>query len=334
MICENLSMVPPALVLHSELPNILAQARTPLELLCALAEAGFGTGLDLYALALVEAGEPAMYLCTTAPLAHSAVAGHLAHFAAAVTVRCPAGGTIDWESARQQVVCLRPGRPSLEQELAEYRDVTVALEEDVEAVIRGARLYHPQDSKDNNAWQHFAASIESAVPRLQTMYLATSQPSQTMFDAESGTYTCQYFLDAMERELERARRQEHAQLAMAVVEFCPTQSNAKLSSDLHRLVGEHVANAVRRSDMVGRIGKRSYAVFFHNTGPRRALIAAGRIVEALRSDAQVVEQTRFSVGVSGWEGEGVLEVSGLLSQASQAASEAAAIAPNRAFVYV
>jgi hypothetical protein len=56
-------------------------------------------------------------------------------------------------------------------------------------------------------------------------------------------------------------------------------------------------------------------VFLHNTGPRPALIAAGRIAEALREDDEVSSALSFSLGVSGWEGEGQLEVSTLLAQA-------------------
>jgi hypothetical protein len=74
-------------------------------------------------------------------------------------------------------------------------------------------------------------------------------------------------------------------------------------------------------------------VFFYNTGPRSALIAAGRIADALVSDQVLSAETTFAIGVSGWQLTGP-DATSVLVQARSAATEALLIAPGRAFVYV
>jgi GGDEF domain-containing protein len=123
-------------------------------------------------------------------------------------------------------------------------------------------------------------------------------------------------------------------LSLAVLDLRALPSSPPIAPRLHGRVGKHLAEAVRRTDMVGRIGPSSYAVFFHSTGPRPALIAAGRIAEALRGDDGLMSSLSFSLGVSGWECEGPLCLTTLLAQAGEASSEAATIAPDRAFVYL
>ncbi|MGE5530764.1 MAG: diguanylate cyclase domain-containing protein, partial [Bacteroidota bacterium] len=150
---------------------------------------------------------------------------------------------------------------------------------------------------------------------------------------DSGAYSWQFFLDALEREVARARRQK-AELALAVLELRALPQTEGITPRAHRLIGSHMARIVRRTDLVGRIGEASYAAFLHNTGPRPALIAAGRIADALREDTQLSSCLSFSIGVSGWEGEGLLEVSSLLAQAEEAASEASQGGAGRTFVYV
>lgn len=324
MFAEKTVSVMPPLRLHSEVADSLSRAKTPLDVLTALANEGAEHNLDLWAMGITYEQRPMAYLCSVAPLAPAAAAGQLSHFLSS----CEDSG--DDETATISI-CLRPDLPATEHDLAEYRDMRVTLKTGGEAVIRAAALRHEHASEPN--WSRAQAMVRFAAPYLRGLDLPNRNTTLGMMDLESGTYSWPYFLDALSREVERSRRNSD-ELALAVLELRPLGGQAILTPDAHQRVGQHLAQVVRRTDMVGRTGPCSYAVFFHNTSPRPALIAAGRIVEALRNDPDVMSELSFSVGVSGWEGEGLLEATSLLAQATEAAAEAGVMAPDRAFVYL
>ncbi len=156
-------------------------------------------------------------------------------------------------------------------------------------------------------------------------------PGSRLVCPESGAYTEEYFLDCLEREVQRTRR-HLGELALAVLELRPVDPRVEPGALVQARVGGHLRAAVRRTDLVGRLGPRTYGAFFYNTGPRSALIAAGRIAEALSGDALIAAEVVFALGVSGWEITGP-DAERLLTQARSAAREALLIAPGRAFVY-
>lgn len=334
MYCEESLPALPSLSLHSNLPTVLARARSPLEVLSALAHEGAHFDLDLWAMATVRDGEPAVYLCSLAPLSPNTAGGHLSHFvASASTLECPGALLMpDWAMAPQQVVCLQPALPVVAQDLAEYRDTYLPTGASTGAIVRAATL-DSGATAPSATWSRLQVMLQYAAPYLRAMDMVNSDTARGMVDVESGTYSWPYFIDALEREIDRARRQTD-ELSLAVVDLRPLRSLEEIPAQLHRRVGAHVTGAVRHSDLVGRIGKRSFSVFFHHTGPRPALIAAGRILEALRADEEIAGVLSFSIGISGWEGTGTVEPCTLLSQAGEAAQEAAASGSGKAFVYI
>lgn len=334
MFCEQPDVVVPPLKMHSDLPGELSRARTPLEVLCALAKEGANHDLDLWAMAAVRDGQPGVYLCSLPPLDPFAAASHLSHFVScAGALDCPSDLLMpDWGQAPQQVVCLEPSLRPVGPELAEYRDVHVPTGAATGVIVRAAALA-ATDGVPQPLWSRLQVLLRYAAPYLRALDLANSDTAQGMIDVESGAYSWPCFLDALEREVERARRAE-AELSLAALELRPLKMMEEISPDLHRRIGDHIAAVVRRSDLVGRTGKRSYAVFYHDTGPRPGLIATGRIADRLRADDEITSSVSFSLGVSGWEACGPVEVCTLLSQAGEAAAEAAQMAPGRPFVYI
>lgn len=334
MYCEKSLPVMPSLSMHSNLPTVLARARSPLEVLCALAQEGVHFDLDLWAMATVRDGEPSVYLCSLAPLTPTAATGQLVHFvASASTLECPGALLMpDWGKAPQQVVCLQPTHQTVAQAMSEYRDTYLPTGASTGVIVRAATL-ESGATAPKATWSRLQMMLQYAAPYLRAMDMVNSDTARGMVDLESGTYSWPYFIDALEREIERARRQA-GELSLAVLDLRPLRSLEEVPAELHKRIGAHLTDAVRHSDLVGRIGKRSFAVFFHNTGPRPALIAAGRIAEALRNDKEIAGVLSFSIGVSGWEGTGVVEPCTLLSQAGEAAQEAATVAPGKAFVYI
>jgi len=319
----------------SRLPDLLAQARTPLEVLCGLAEDGIRYGFDLWAMAATRRDQMEVHLCTAAPLSASCAASQLAHFVESAA-DLPCEGDLlmpDWSTAPQRVVCLEPQLPALTQELAEYRDTHVSTGDQTGVIIRAAALAGPGGMRLAPSWSRLPVMVQYAAPYLRAMNLADADTTHGMIDVESGMYSWSYFIDAIEREVDRARRYE-SELSLAVLELKPLGVLGEIAPSLHRRVAEHIVASVRRSDVVGRVGKRTYAVFFHGTGPRPALIAAGRIADSLKADAAIDGFLSFSLGVSGWERSGPLEVNTLMSQAGEAAAEAALISPGSAFVYI
>jgi GGDEF domain-containing protein len=331
MFAEQTVTAMPLLRLHSEFTDALPKARTPLEVLTALAAEGAQHGLELWCMALRrEAGE-GIYLCSQSPLEHGVAALQLSHFITSANEMAERSRLPLWTGTATQVVCLQPQLPPLDPELAEYHDMPIDTGASSPLLVRAASLRNDGGSEPN--WSKLEVMLRYATPYLRALETNSRDTAYGMLDLDSGAYSWQFFLDALEREVARARRQQ-AELALAVLELRPLPQTGEIPPQVHRLIGAHMARIVRRTDLVGRIGAASYAAFLHNTGPRPALIAAGRIADALREDSEISASASFSLGVSGWEGEGLLEVTALLAQAEEAASEAAQGGAGRTFVYV
>jgi GGDEF domain-containing protein len=319
----------------TRLMEALPAARTPLEVLEALAEAGSDHGFELWAMAVVRNHAPAVYLCTTAPLPPAAVATNLEHFVTCASKLDCEGDQLmpDWSQATRHAMCLQPYAPVVTRGLAEYQDRHVPTGQPTGAIIRGATLSETASGAAPPAWDLLESLIRYATPYLRAVDLATTDTARGMIDVDSGAYSWPYFVDAVERECDRARRCG-VEVSLAVVDLKPMRMLREITPDLHRRVGDHLQACVRQTDLVGRIGERTYAAFLHNTGPRPALIAAGRIADAMKGDEVLEATLSFSIGVSGWEKSGPVEGSLLLAQASEAAAEAAQVAPGCAFVYL
>jgi len=319
----------------SRLPELIAGARTPLDILCALAEDGIACGFNLWAMATVWQDIPTITLCSIPPLSPTKAVEQLSHFVATAAEMDCEGDLLmpDWSVARQQVICLRPHLPPLREGCLQYQDTHVYTGEPTGVILRTAVLGPYSDSPTEPVWSRLPLMIQYITPTLRALRLSMADTAHGMIDVESGVYSWAYFMDAVEREMERARR-TNAELSLAVLELKPLKILGDIPAEIQRRIGEHVVGSVRKTDIVGRLGRNTFAIFFAGTGPRSALIGASRIADALKADEALRGLISFSLGVSGWDGTGSADVPTLLTQASEAAAEAALVSPGSAFVYI
>ncbi|NPV47426.1 MAG: hypothetical protein HPY69_10735 [Armatimonadetes bacterium] len=309
----------------------LGSARTPLEVVCSLTELGHRLDLDLAAMAMVTAAGPTLWLGSVAPLQPADLRAQLDHFRGAVGPQLGTQvGRLDWTDVPVLSVCVQPDAPALRVGRVCYRDRVLWLSDEARACVRLVCLDVDTAEFTERRWEEAAELVRTAVPWLRAVTTGHGH-ERPLICPESGAYIKEYFLDCLDREIERARR-HLGELALAVLELRPADPRAELGALVHARVGGHLRAAVRRTDLVGRLGPRTYGAFFYSTGPRAALIAAGRVAEALAADNLVSSEVVFALGVSGWEITGA-DAESLLGQARSAAREALLIAPGRAFVY-
>jgi GGDEF domain-containing protein len=283
-------------------------------------------------MAMVTSGGPVVWLCSTAPLEPSDLQTQLAHFRLAAEMQLEGESSmVDWAEAQITALCSRPLAPPLAVRAAVHRDRPLWLCDETRAVLRVTSLSPGDTAATDSRWEDAQVLVRDAMPYLRATTLGLRH-SSSLLCPDSGVYVEPYFLDCLDREIERARR-HLGELSLAVLELRPTDVRAEPGALVHRRIGGHLRGAVRRTDIVGRVGPRSYGIFFYNTGPRTALIAAGRIADALTGDHHLNSELTFALGVSGWEVTGP-DAESVLGQARAAASEALLIAPGRAFVYV
>lgn len=315
----------------SRLAGQLRSARTPLDVVCRLSEQGGVLGLDLAAMAMVTGAGPAIWLCSTAPLEPADLRAQLTQLQTAAKSQLVAElAQGDWSRVAAVAACVDPGAPPLAVGRFDCRDRVLWLSDEARALVRLACLDAGAAGLPESRWDEAAGLLRAAVPWLRAVTMG-SGPGTPLVCPESGAYVEEYFLDCLDREIERARR-HLGELALAVLELRPVDPRSEPGALVQARVGGHLRAAVRRTDIVGRLGPRTYGAFFYSTGPRAALIAAGRVAEALAGDALITSEVVFGLGVSGWEVTGP-DAESLLSQARSAAGEALLIAPGRAFVY-
>lgn len=237
----------------------------------------------------------------------------------------------DWINASLLTACIAPLAEPLSLGPMIHRDSLVWLCDETRAIIRASCLAENNPLYDEQAWDGAQILIRAAIPYLRAVAVAAGD-SGSLLCPESSVYIGPYFLDCLDREIERARRHQ-SELAIAIMELRPLELTREPSPQIHARIGSHLHSTVRRTDLVGRLGPKSYGAFFFNTGPRSALIAAGRIAEAMSTDPVLTAEINYALGVSGWEVTGP-DAASVLRQARSAASEALLIAPGRAFVYI
>lgn len=315
---------------HLAVAGGLGAVRSPADVLSVLVENGLTLGVEIWAMAMLLEGEPRVWVGSAAPLEPARLREEMAHFLVSAGSQL-GGDSADWAHLRPQAFCLDATQAPLSAAASHHHEVVVRMGTRARALVRATRFTAGGPADRPADWQEVQAMVRAATPYLRNLALQTSATSGIL-DPTSGVYGASFFLDTLDREIERARR-HLSELSLAVVELRPGDLGEDLSVETHAAVGAHLREAVRRTDVVGRLGRRSYAAFLYGTGPRLALIAAGRIAEALSGDAQLRETLAFAIGVSGWEVTGP-DARGVLSQARQAAAEALLIAPGHAFLYV
>jgi diguanylate cyclase (GGDEF)-like protein len=121
-------------------------------------------------------------------------------------------------------------------------------------------------------------------------------------DELTGLYNIRYFQEVMEKELERARRYEHALslLFFDIDYFKEINDNfGHLAGDAAlRRVAEEIAQIVRGSDIVVRYGGDEFAVIMPETGRQGLEVFAERIRCGIEEMIILAEQTSLQMTVS------------------------------------
>ena len=311
----------------------LQKATSPLEAVVAVAERGSKLGAALWQVACWTSEQPLLMIVADGQPTAEQLSSYLAHFclAAGNLLDTGDGVPVEWHHIAPQISWVRGegSEKAAEGWPAEYRDYCLTSDR-VKALVRCSGRAGVAAAEAEVNWRGAEMMAQALVERLGI--LVGGDQENRLLDPVSGVYSEAGFFAALEREIERTRR--HATpLSMAALELVPLRGRSQLLEAVHRGVGEHLQKQVRKGDLVGRIGELSYGILLYHTGPRNALIAAGRIAEALRADELLQGTVTFSLGVSGWDCSGPEGLT-LLSQARRAAAEAAAVAPGRPFIYL
>ncbi len=232
-----------------------------------------------------------------------------------------------WDDRHSQVSFINPG---CEVKAEGAREPRIALLADGQVCMRTVVHHDPGDTRQMIDWEVFENLAEAAARRIVALNERQANGRRFLHDPESDAYCSAYFLDCVDREIERSRRHS-TPLSLTVVQLMPLDAMACLPSAIHERVVHHITGAVRRTDIVGRMDVYSYGAFFHHCGPRDALIAAGRIAEAIREDEDIARRLLFALGVSGWEAPDDDALT-LVLRAREAAIEALETSPGHPFI--
>jgi GGDEF domain-containing protein len=128
--------------------------------------------------------------------------------------------------------------------------------------------------------------------------------------------------ERLQHEVSGLRRQPR-EVGLLRIKLVPRAeiTGADVLEKAYRSVRALISSAVRDDDVVGALDEGDIGVFMPNTGPRRALIAAMRLSDALSENPTVATTLRYYVGVSGWAITGS-DVEGLLLETELAAAQA------------
>ena len=113
-------------------------------------------------------------------------------------------------------------------------------------------------------------------------------------DDATGLYNSRFFVEALTREIERARTYGRPlSLALASVDDAGTEA------ELMRDVGAAVGGSVRAIDMACRVGSTEFGVIMPETDSRSASVASERLLRAVaRAGSQDGSRPRAAVGIA------------------------------------
>jgi diguanylate cyclase (GGDEF)-like protein len=113
-------------------------------------------------------------------------------------------------------------------------------------------------------------------------------------DDATGLYNSRFFVEALTREIERARTYGRP-LSLALASVDDTGTEAPLMRD----VGAAVGGSVRAIDMACRVGSTEFGVIMPETDSRSASVASERLLRAVaRAGSQDGSRPRAAVGIA------------------------------------
>jgi len=200
-----------------------------------------------------------------------------------------------------------------------FVDVGVATRGKLHAVLRACTVQHAGEDVSTAA-QRVARVIGPYVDAC--LLVARGGGQRVSADGMEGFLEYTAFRHRLQLEVSGLRRNPR-EMGLLRVKLVPRQEVTAVEQveRAYRMVNALVQSAVRDSDTVGELDEGDIGVLMPNTGPRRALVAAMRLSDALSENPSVSEVLRHFVGVSGWAITGS-DVEGLLLETELAAAQA------------
>lgn len=199
-----------------------------------------------------------------------------------------------------------------------FVDVGVATRGKLHAVLRACTVQHAGEDVSTAA-----NSVARVIgPYVDACLLVARGGQGLSADGVEGFLEYTAFRHRLQLEVSGLRRNPR-EMGLLRVKLVPRQEVTAVEQveRASRMVNALVQSAVRDSDTVGELDEGDIGVLMPNTGPRRALVAAMRLSDALSENPGVSEVLRHFVGVSGWAITGS-DVEGLLLETELAAAQA------------
>ncbi|MHC4662702.1 MAG: GGDEF domain-containing protein [Planctomycetota bacterium] len=120
--------------------------------------------------------------------------------------------------------------------------------------------------------------------RMAGLYMKVREISIT--DPLTGIYNRRYLMEALEREVSRAKRYSHKLSFMMIdVDHFKCYNDRyghQMGDTILRIIADHMRNATRKNDLIARYGGEEFSVVLPETGKKEAL----QFAERLRQEVQ------------------------------------------------
>ncbi|MEA3399685.1 MAG: diguanylate cyclase [Armatimonadota bacterium] len=248
-------------------------------------------------------------------------------------VSAHAGAPLELAGAAQaaSISCADMSAEVLSDLSAAYRDHLTRRGPDVVAVMRAAATR--SSGLTLGRWRQAEEVLEVGAWLLAS-FADGQRPQPGVIDPISGAYTRQFFEEALRKELARHQRQV-AELSVILLQLRPSaaiMADQRPSPAVLATTGELMLEELREADVVARLDSHRLAALLPCTSPRRGLMAASQVGEALQA-SEALGGWSIDIGVSGLGVEPLCPQE-LIDQATHAMLSAQKSASGNPFVYV
>jgi len=152
-------------------------------------------------------------------------------------------------------------------------------------------------------------------------------------DELTGLANRRYFMQQLEREINRSRRNHHPLcLAMLDIDFFKSINDNfghPIGDKILMHFSQFLQTHFRASDVVGRLGGEEFAILLPDTSINDALQVVERAIKSLTSEASSDIQYSFSAGLASFPNDITLDSNWLLTQADRALYNAKSTGRNK-----
>ncbi len=304
-----------ALDLIGELEN----ARDPLEILTVAAKWVDDPDIFAWMILPIAREHTEISLVSTYPLPKGNISALIDDFVYAVGGTASAYGadvaSPDVIEIKQKALHQTGSGGPMEEQV--FNDVGIFTRGKLHAVVRVCSSRAGEDI--TSSVQRIAKIIG---PYVDACLLAQKDKGRRESDRDAGGLDTQAFRAKLEHEINDVRQNpREVSLLRIKLQRTPEPISATDLERAYAVARALVEQTVRGADVVGMISDTDIGILMPNTGPRKALIGAMRIADALSNHPGVTQHLEHFVGVSGWAISGS-DVDGLLMETELAATQA------------